>query len=166
MRSIRKFAYAVVLSLSIFAVQPTLAAAEDAHGSFTLPHEIRCQKVVLRPGDCVFSVKTMSSSEFLALQALNSGTNARLLVNDVEKSKPDEVSKLVLASRDGQSFVSSLELPELDMSLHFAVPTQNALKQGSDCDRPTSDCRLFGSRSDRNLLPVSYSGTGCMSLRS
>jgi hypothetical protein len=44
MRSIRKFAYAAVLTLSIFAAQPTPAAAEDARGTFTLSHEVHFQK--------------------------------------------------------------------------------------------------------------------------
>jgi hypothetical protein len=50
MRSIRKLVYAAALGLSLVAVQPTLAAAEEARGSFTLSHEVRCEKIVLRPG--------------------------------------------------------------------------------------------------------------------
>ena len=59
MKTIRKFAYAAVLGLSLFAIQPTLANAEEAHGNFTLSHEVRCQKIVLRPGDYTFSVRTV-----------------------------------------------------------------------------------------------------------
>jgi hypothetical protein len=128
MRSIRKFAYAAVLGLSMLTLQPTLAAAEDAHGSFTLPHEVHWQKCVLRPGDYTFSIKLMGSSEFLMLRGLNGGTDAMLLVNDVESPKPNEVSRLVLVSRDGQSFVSAMELPDFDMILRFAVPPESASK--------------------------------------
>lgn len=128
MRSIRKFAYAAVLGLSIFTIQPTLAAAKDARGSFSLSHEVHWQKCVLRPGDYTFSIKTMGSYEFLMLRGLNGGTSAMLLVNNVESPKPDEVSRLVLVSRDGQSFVSAMELPEYDMTLRFAVPTESASK--------------------------------------
>ena len=67
MRSIRKFAYAAVLSLSFFTLQPSLAAAEDARGSFTLSHEVHWQKCVLRPGDYIFSIKTQGPSELLML---------------------------------------------------------------------------------------------------
>jgi hypothetical protein len=56
------------------------------------------------------------------------GTDAILLVTDVGSPKPDQVSRLVLVSRDGQSFVSSMELPEYDMALSFAVPPETASK--------------------------------------
>jgi hypothetical protein len=41
MRSICRFAYAAALGLSMFTIQPTLVAAEDAHGSFTRAHVAR-----------------------------------------------------------------------------------------------------------------------------
>ena len=126
--SSRTFAYAAVLGLSMFTLQPTLASAEDAHGSFTLSHEVHWQKVLLRPGDYTFSIKTMGASEFLVLHGLGTGTDAMMLVNDVESPKADESSRLVLVSRDGQSFVSTMALPEYDMTLRFAVPSESALK--------------------------------------
>jgi hypothetical protein len=129
MRSIRKFAYAAVLGLSMFTLQPTLAAAEDAHGSFTLSHEVHWKNCVLRPGDYAFSVRTSEPPTLLMLRGLHgTGTDAILLVTDVGSPKPDEVSRIVLVSRDGQSFVSSMELPEYDMTLSFAVPPESASK--------------------------------------
>ncbi len=131
MRSIRKFAYAAVLGMSMFTLQPTLAAAEEAHGSFTLTHEVHWQKCVLSPGEYVFSIKTEGPSELLVLRGINgTGTNAIMLVNDVESSKPDEVgSMLTLVSRNGQSFVSTMALPEYDMTLHFAVPRESESRE-------------------------------------
>jgi hypothetical protein len=131
MRSIRKFAYAAVLGLSMFTLQPTLAAAEDAHGSFTLTHEVHWQKCVLSPGEYMFSVKTDGPSELLTLRGINgTGTNAMMLVNDVESPKPDEVSSmLVLVSRNGQSFVSTMTLPEYDIVLHFTVPREHESRE-------------------------------------
>jgi hypothetical protein len=128
MRSIRKFAYAAVLGLSMFTLQPTLASAEEAHGSFTLTHEVHWQKCVLSPGEYMFSVKTDGPSELLTLRGINgTGTSAMMLVNDVESSKPEEVSSmLTLVSRNGQSFVSTMTLPEYDMTLHFSVPLEHA----------------------------------------
>lgn len=128
MRSIRKFAYAAALGLSLLAIQPTLAAAEEARGSFTLSHEVRCQNVVLRPGDYTFTVDTKGSFEFITLRGSNGGTSAMLMVDTVEVSKPDEASRLVLVSRDGRSFISAMELPNYDMSLRFAVPGTGASK--------------------------------------
>ena len=131
MRSICKFAYAAVLGLSMFTLQPTLAAAEEAHGSFTLTHEVHWQKCVLSPGEYMFSIKTEGPSELLVLRGINgTGTNAIMLVNDVESSKPDEVgSMLTLVSRNGQSFVSTMALPEYDMTLHFTVPRESESRE-------------------------------------
>jgi hypothetical protein len=131
MRSICKFAYAAVLGLSMFTLQPTLAAAEDAHGSFTLTHEVHWQKCVLGPGNYTFSLKSEGPSEFLMLRGINgTGTNAMMLVNDVESPKPDEVSALLtLVSRNGQSFVSTMALPEYDMTLHFTVPRESESRE-------------------------------------
>ena len=49
MRSIRKFAYAAVLGLSMFTLQPTLAAAEDVHGSLHPDSRSALAKCVLVP---------------------------------------------------------------------------------------------------------------------
>jgi hypothetical protein len=131
MRSICKFAYAAVLGMSMFSLQPTLAAAEDAHGSFTLTHEVHWQKCVLGPGDYTFSIKSEGPFEFLMLRGINgTGTNAMMLVNDVESPKPDEVSAmLTLVSRNGQRFVSTMALPEYDMTLHFTVPRESESRE-------------------------------------
>ena len=129
MRSIRKFAYAAVLGLSIFTIQPTLAAAEDARGVFTLSYEVHWQNRVLRPGDYEFSLKTNAPQTLLMLRGLHgTGTDAMLMVTDVETPKPNATSSLLLVSRDGQSFVSAMDLPEYDMRLRFAVPREVAAK--------------------------------------
>ena len=129
MRSFRKFAYAATLSLSMFAVQPTLAAAEDARGSFTLSHEVHWQKVVLRPGNYTFTVKSFGPSDFLMLRRTDgTGSEAMLMAYDVETPKLNEGSRLVLVSRGGQSFVSALDLPNYDITLRFVVPAEIASK--------------------------------------
>lgn len=48
MRSIRKLAYATVLSASLFCVQPTLAATEEACGCPGFSHEESSRGNVLR----------------------------------------------------------------------------------------------------------------------
>jgi hypothetical protein len=129
MRSFRQFAYAAVLGLSMFAVQPTLAAAEDARGSFTLSHEVHWQKVVLRPGNYTFTVRSYGPSDFLMLRRTDgTGPEAMLMAQDVETPKLNEGSRLVLVSRGGQSFVSTLDLPNYDITLRFVVPAEIASK--------------------------------------
>src|SRR5260370_35059191 len=118
MRLICKFAYAAVLGMSMFTLQPTLAAAEDAHGSFTLTHEVHWQKCVLGPGDYTFSIKSEGPSEFLMLRRINgTGTNAMMLVNDVEPPNPHQRRAiLTLSPRNGQSFVITLSVPRYAMT--------------------------------------------------
>jgi len=129
MRSIRKFAYAAVLIASMFTIQPTLASAEDAHGVFTLTHEVHWQNRVLRPGDYAFTLSNSGRPTFLTLRGLNgTGTDAVVLVMDYEPSSPDDSTRLVLVSRDGESFVSAMDLPDFDMSLRFDVPRDKAPK--------------------------------------
>src|SRR5271154_6085304 len=129
MRLIRKFAFAAVLAVSIFSIQPTLAAAEDVRGVFTLSHEVHWQNSVLRPGDYAFSIRGSGSPTLLMLRGLNgTGTNAMFLVVDVETPKPNAASSLVLVSRDGQSFVRAMDLPDYDITLRFAVPHDAAMK--------------------------------------
>jgi hypothetical protein len=129
MRSIRKFAYAAALAVTIFCVEPTLVAAEDARGVFTLTHEVHWQKYVLRPGNYAFSIRTNGPQPLLLVRGRNgTGAEAMLTVMDIESSTTTEVSKLVLVSRDGQSFVSAMDLLEYDMSLRFAVPSASPAK--------------------------------------
>jgi hypothetical protein len=47
-----------------------------------------------------------------------------LLVTDTENSKPSDDSRLILVSRPSGSFVSTMQLPEFGMTLHFAVPSE------------------------------------------
>jgi hypothetical protein len=128
MRSIRKFAYAAALTFSIFAVQPTLANAEDARGVFKLSRDVHWQDHFLRTGDYTFTLKTIGQP-FLVLRGVNgTGTDAVVLVRDFGTPRFDEGSRLVLVSRNGESFVSSMELPNHDMTLNFNVPSENPSK--------------------------------------
>ncbi len=130
MRSIRKFAYAAFLMLSALTIQPSLATAEDARGNFTLTHEVHWQKQVLPAGEYAFSLKPAGPSEILVFQSLSKPAfSAMMLVNEVGTPSPHDISRLLLVSKNGQSFVSAMELPQFDMVLRFKVPTDNAEKR-------------------------------------
>jgi hypothetical protein len=127
MRSIRKFAYAAVLGLSIFAIQPTLAAAEEARGVFTLSQEVHWQNAVLGPGDYAFSLKGAGRPTFLMIRGINgTDTDAMLLISEVRPGTSTGTGKLISVPRGGQRFVSSMELPECDIALYFTVPREKA----------------------------------------
>ena len=129
MRSIRKFVYAASLGMSLLAVQPTPAAAEEAHGSFILSHDVHWQKVVLRPGKYTFDIKNFGPSDILTLRRVDGAKpEAIMMVDTVEVPKPGESGRLILVSRSGESFVSDMNLPAHDIALHFAVPAEKPNK--------------------------------------
>ena len=49
-----------------------------------------------------------------------------LLVPMTDESKPGGISRLVLESTPEGSYVSTMQLPEFGMSLHFVVPAHVA----------------------------------------
>ncbi|MFZ1010626.1 MAG: hypothetical protein WAN65_27555 [Candidatus Sulfotelmatobacter sp.] len=125
MKSIRKYVYAAVLTVSALNFAPGLASAQEAAGSFTLDHEVHWQNAVVPAGKYRFTMGTQGPSELLMVHDVSGhGTGFMLLVTDTEVSHPSDVSRLVVVSRPSGSFVSSLQLPEFGMTLHFAVPAE------------------------------------------
>ena len=126
MKSIRNFAYASLLTLSALNFVPSLASAQNASGKFKLPHDVRWQNAAIPAGDYKFTVETKGATELLTLSKI-SGASAgyMLLVTDTNTSNHLADSRLVLVSRAGKSFVRDMELPELGMTMHFAVPTES-----------------------------------------
>jgi len=125
MNSIRRFAYAALLTLSALNFAPSLVSAQDAAGTFTLNHEVRWQNAVVPAGKYRFTVGASGPSELLTLRKVN-GSDAGfiLLVADTENSQPSDVSQIVVVSRPTGSFVSAMQLPEFGLTLHFAVPPE------------------------------------------
>jgi hypothetical protein len=124
MNTIRRFVYAAVLMLSALSFAPSLASAQDAAGTFTLTHEVRWQNAIVPAGKYRFTVAASGPSEMLTLRKIDgSGAGFMLLVTESENSQPAGDSQLVLISRPGGSFVSTMQLPEFGLTLHFAVPS-------------------------------------------
>jgi hypothetical protein len=142
MRSVRTIVYAALM-LSVLAIQPSLAAAEDAHGNFTLPHDAHLQNEVLPAGDYSFSLKPAGPAEILLLRGLGKTSfGAIMLVTSVEASKPHDISRVVLVSKHGQSYISTIELPQFDMVLRFKVPS-------ADDERRTTASAAMGAGAAR-----------------
>ena len=131
MNSFRKLASTAVLTLGALAVFPSLAAAQSAAGTFTLSHEVNWQRAVVPAGTYRFSLESRGGpSQLLTLRKLNGDYRSFIIVaNDVSQSKASDLDQLVLVSRSGKSFVSSLELPEFETTLHFAVPPERTEKE-------------------------------------
>ena len=124
MKSIRKFVYAALLLLSALIFAPSLASAQDAAGTFTLTHEVHWQSTIVPAGKYRFSTETRGPSEMLRLHNISgSGASFMLLVPDTEISQPSDLGQIVLITRSSGSYVSTMQLPESGLTLHFTVPT-------------------------------------------
>jgi hypothetical protein len=131
MKSIRRFAYAVVLTLTTLNFTPSLASAEEpARGRFTLTHEVHWQNAVVPAGEYRFSFEPNGSAGLLTLQKLDgTGEGFMLLVHDTEEAKPSDLSRLLLESTPEGTYVSAMQLPEFGMTLYFTAPERAAAKQ-------------------------------------
>jgi len=125
MNSIRKFAYAATLAFSALNFAPTLAAAQDAGGRFTLSHEVHWQKAVVPAGEYKFTVEPDGPAKLLTLRMIGgNGASFLMVVTEVEEGQRSNLSRLVMVSRSSGSFVQEMQLPEFGMTLHFAVPKE------------------------------------------
>ncbi|HLW84150.1 MAG TPA: hypothetical protein VKR60_02985 [Candidatus Sulfotelmatobacter sp.] len=142
MNSIRKFAYAVALTLSALSIAPTPASAQETHGHFVLSHEVRWQNALVPAGEYEFSFKPSGPSELLFVRKLSgSGPGFMMLVNDVTETKPSNLNQLVLVAREGKSFVSTMALPEAGVTLHFAVPSETRQLASADAASASTTAR-------------------------
>jgi hypothetical protein len=125
-KSLRKFAYAAVLTLSALNFAPSLASAQDEGGTFKLPHEVHWQNVVVPAGDYRFSLDPRGPSEMLTLtKTTGKPASFMLFATDVEAAAGSEPGRLVILSKFGTSYVSAMDLPQFEVTLHFAAPANS-----------------------------------------
>ena len=125
MKSIRKYIYAALLMLSGLSFTPSTASAQDAAGSFTLTNEVHWQSAIVPAGKYRFTIGSTGPAEMLTLRNMGeSGATFMLMVNDIVDSPATEASRIVVVSRAGQRFVSTMQLPEFGVTLRFAVPAE------------------------------------------
>jgi len=131
MISIRKFTLAALLAAATFTIAPTSASAQaPARGHFTLTHDVLFGNTRIPAGDYVFSYDPQNTAPFLNLSKM-SGPRAGfiVMVPSTEGIPTRHGSRLVLASSASGSYVTSMELPECDLTLHFYTPSGAAEKQ-------------------------------------
>jgi hypothetical protein len=124
MKSIRNFAYAGLLAFTALNFAPSLASAqEEAHGTFTLTHDVRWQNAAVPAGEYRFSFNSEEFPRMLMLSKMSGDrTGFMLMVRDSEETKPSDASRLVLETSSAGSYVSAMELAEYGVTLHFSVP--------------------------------------------
>ena len=126
MKSIRKFAYAAVLICGALNFTPSLASAQDEGGTFKLPHEVHWQNVLVPGGSYKFSLQPMGPSEMLTLTKITGKPASFMLFStDVEAATGSETARLVIESESGKSYVSAMDLPQFEVTLHFAAPANS-----------------------------------------
>jgi hypothetical protein len=131
MTSIRKFGYAAMLAAVAFTFAPTSALAQQAaRGHFTLTHDVRWGSAKVPAGEYAFAFDPNSTAPVLTLSKL-SGPRAGflVLVPSTAHNKGTDVSRLVFTSSPEGSYVSSMQLPDFDMTLYFATPSHASEKQ-------------------------------------
>ncbi|HEY3617883.1 MAG TPA: hypothetical protein VGK96_13820 [Candidatus Sulfotelmatobacter sp.] len=131
MTSIRKFAYAALLAFTTLNVAPSLASAQEAaRGKFTLSHDVYWGNAKVSAGDYEFSYNPDANARMLNLNKLSGDrTGYLLIVASTEDAKASDLSRLILETKFGGSYVRAMQLPESGMTLHFNVPSRTAEKQ-------------------------------------
>jgi len=130
MKRIRTFLYAGLLALAAISFTPSLTAAEEqAHGKFTLTHDVHWGSALVPAGDYEFSFDPYEPSPILTVTRINGSRAAyMMLVTNAEQSRPSDSNQLLLQSVADGSYVSSMQLAECGITLHFMVPS-HPLKQ-------------------------------------
>ena len=131
MTNIRKFVYATLLALSALSFVPTLASAQEpARGEFKLAHDVHWQNALVPAGVYRFSFEADGGMGMLSLAKMT-GPRAGFifLVGSTDESKPSDSSRLVLETTPAGSYVTTMQLPEFGMTLHFTVPSHATEKQ-------------------------------------
>jgi hypothetical protein len=125
MKSIRRFVYAALLTLSALSLTPSPASAQEAAGRFTLAHEVHWQNAIVPAGDYRFTLESKGPYEVLALNKVSgSGAGFMILVTAADSSSVRGLSRLILVDTPDGSFVKVMELPAFGMTLHFVVPSE------------------------------------------
>jgi hypothetical protein len=140
MTSLRKFAFAALLAAAAFTLAPSSALAQQpARGHFTLTHDVLFGNARIPAGDYEFSYDPQNTAPFLNLSKM-SGPRAGfiILVPSTEGTPTRHGSRLVLASSPSGSYVTAMELPDSDLTLHFSTPSGAAPKQIAKAVPPAS----------------------------
>jgi hypothetical protein len=140
MTSLRKFAFAALLAAAAFTLAPSSALAQQpARGHFTLTHDVLFGNARIPAGDYEFSYDPQNTAPFLNLSKM-SGPRAGfiILVPSTEGTPTGHGSRLVLASSPSGSYVTAMELPDSDLTLHFSTPSGAAQKQIAKAVPPAS----------------------------
>ena len=122
MRSLRSLSFGLVLLLNVLGAAVVARAQAPLQGQFTLPCAVHWEKSTVPAGKYTFSIKAMGASRLLMLQPIERNSRGFfILLHSADEANTGN-SELVVVSRGGEWFVSSLRLANMGMALRFAVP--------------------------------------------
>ena len=124
MSSVRRLVYATLLVLITLNFAPSPASAQEpASGHFALTHDVRWGNAKVPAGEYRFSFDAGGVGGVLTLTRMSSPRHGYILmVREVEDTKPSDQSRLVLMQSPDGSYVSTMQLPDFGVTLHFASP--------------------------------------------
>ena len=128
MKSIRRFSFAVALTLSSLGQLAGPAHAQSAvQGRFNLPYEVNWENTLVAAGNYEFYLRSAGTSELLTIQK-NGGSSFGFLVlaRAPEPVTSGDLNRLVFVVKDGKRFVRSMQLPEFGVDLAFIVQDKPA----------------------------------------
>ena len=160
MKSIRNFVYAAVLTFSALNFAPSLASAQEEGGSFTLAHEVHLAKcggaggrVPILPSTHGTFRNAHPNQNLPANQRRSccyaKDTDARIQFRASTARNPGRSSE--------RAFVSAMDLPQFEVTLHFAVPA-NSGKEVAEMHTASAASAIAARRTE------SRSATGLLSV--
>lgn len=112
----------VILALAssaVFLCAIPVTAQTAYQGSFTLPHEVRWQNIILPAGAYTFKMKSVAAPSLLIIKGKTGSYFITAVVADDQVSQD---SALILESRGGRSAVRAFRMAGLNRTLRYRVP--------------------------------------------
>ena len=126
----RNFAAGSIKIISLFALavcfNVPLSAAQEASGTFTLPHEVQWNNLRLNAGDYKYTLSGQGSGAILMIRGLRGSPGYILMARKTAHAGATEADRLTIINQDGQAFVSALYVTKLETLFRFEVPAANA----------------------------------------
>jgi hypothetical protein len=128
MKTIRKIAIVVGVSLALFALGSTKARAQAIEspgftGTFTLPAETHWGAMTLPAGDYTLRYGTAFSSTYLVTVANEAGEGILGMILPGARDDAKAADNALNCVREGDRlYVRALELPSMGESVHFKIP--------------------------------------------
>jgi hypothetical protein len=122
MRRNAEFLYG--LALMALSLVPSLAAAEDAAGRFTLSRRVHWGSAVLEPGEYKCAVENRGPSRVVFVRGIGGKPSYLFAASSISETGYSDTSRLSLAVRGDERFVQALSVGTLGETVYFKVPKE------------------------------------------